>query len=444
MKTSPSSAPIQLKQTKQQFTTVEGYLSYELGNAVQSLPPLFTRLLAGGLSLLFVSALTWAAVSQIDEVADTQGQLIPANPVQPMHALAGGRLKEIKVTERQHVQAGDLLIQLDPTLSQAEVQRLEQLVTLNREELARLEAERTGKTQAGEDLQNQLLAARLKEFRDRRSAAAAEANRQQSMLQAARVQLSRLQEDLNYANTREQSLQALLAPGAIPRLDYLEARNKVTGLQKELAMQSQQIEQAQQSYQAAKDSMNRLDAERQSDILTQITKQRQELADLENKLTQAREQNRQNTIQAPVTGYVYNIQIDKTGGTVQPGGELLSIAPDGEELLVEAKVSNRDIGFVQRDMPAKVKLATFPYQEFGTLDGTVESISPNAIRDKEGNLLYSTRIRLKQHSVNVHGQEVPLAPGMAASAEIVIRQKSVMTFLLEPIIANWDKAFSIR
>jgi len=444
MKTLPSTSPIQLKQTKQQFANAEGHLSYELGSAVQSLPPLFTRLLAGGLSLLFVSALTWATLSKIDEVADTQGQLIPANSVQPMHALAGGRLKEVKVTERQHVQKGDLLIQLDPTLSQSEVQRLDQLVMLNRQELARLEAERTGKTQTGEDLQNQLLASRLKEFSDRRAAAIAEANRQQSMSKAAQVQLSRLQEDLNYVSTREQSLQTLLLSGAVPRLDYLDARNKVTGLQKEIAMQMQQIDQAQQSYQAAKDSMNRLAAERQSDILTQITKQRQALTDLESKLTQASEQNKQNTIQAPVTGYVYNIQIDKTGGVVQPGGELLSIVPDGEELLVETKVSNRDIGFVKQDMPVKVKLATFPYQEFGTLNGTVKSISPNATSDKEGNLLYSARIRLKQHFVKVHGQEVPLAAGMAASAEIVIRQKSVMTFLLEPIIANWDKAFSIR
>ncbi|MBW4504931.1 MAG: HlyD family efflux transporter periplasmic adaptor subunit [Scytonematopsis contorta HA4267-MV1] len=520
MKTAQNIPAIQLRQTKQQFTKLEGHLSTELGNAVQSLPPLYTRLIAGGICLIFTSAIAWATFSKVDEVADTQGQLIPSNPVQPVRALASGRIREIKVSERQHIKKGEFLVQLDPTMSQAELERLQQLAKLSQEELARLEAERIGATSTSTILQNQLLVSRLKDYQARQAAAKAEANRQAALIEQSKVRLSRLQENLlnaktNAANTKinlinaenlrvntlqlspkiksslaivqekEKSFHYLYKKGAIARLQYRmvqdevnkvnmeitkvqneinksadevtnasnrvnEAQDKVISLGKDIAAQFEEIRQAQQSYKAAQNSISRLEAERQSEILTQINKLRSELADLNGKISQAKEQNQQNIIQAPVTGYVYNVKVNKTLGTIQTGDELFSIVPDGEQLIVEVKVNNKDIGFVKeikdenKKMLARVKLATFPYQEFGTLEGKVEKVSPNATSDKDGNLFYTARISINQQSAKGKIQKVLLTPGMAATAEIVIRQKTIMSFLLEPIITNWDKAFSVR
>jgi HlyD family secretion protein len=435
---------VQAQQTKRQFATAQEYLSYELGMARKSPPPLYTRLIAGGICVLVGSAIAWAALSRVDEVATATGQVIPSAQVQPMRALASGLLRDIKVTEGKQVRKGEVLVQLDPTISQAEVERLEKLARLNRSDLARLEAERKGSTQVGTELQNQLLASRLQEFRDRRAAAEAEATRQQSLITTAQVQKARLESDLVYANTKLQGLETLKLEGAIPRFDYLDAQNRVAALQKEIAAQEQAIRQAEQAYQAAQKNAQRLASERRSEILTQIDKQHQELTDLEGKLSQAREQRNQNTIRAAVNGTVYNVQVMKAGASVQPGQELLSIVPDGEELVLDTKVSNQDIGFVRSGMRAKVKLATFPYQEFGMIEGTVVSISPNSISEKDGNLVFPTRIKLQKHSVRVKGQDIKLTPGMSASAEIVTRQKTILSFLLDPITASWDKAFSIR
>ena len=215
-------------------------------------------------------------------------------------------------------------------------------------------------------------------------------------------------------------------------------------LQKEAAVQKQAIEQARQAHQAAIKNATRLESERQSEILTQIDKQQQELTDLDGKLTQAQAQHKHSTIRAGVTGTVYNIKISKTGFTVQPGDEVLSIVPDGETLILEAKVQNQDVGFVRSGMRVKVKLATFPYQEFGMVEGIVSRVSPNAVNQPNAELVFPVRIRLKQRSVRANDREVLLSPGMAASAEIVIRQKTVMSFLLDPITASWDRAFSVR
>ena len=438
------SKSVQRQQTKIQFANAQDYLNYELGNAQRRLPPLYIRLLGFSVCALVGSTIAWATFSKVDEVATAPGQVIPASQVQPMRSLAGGHLREINVTEGKAVKQGDVLVQLDPTQSTAEVQRLQKLAAQNRDSLARLEAERSGKVQAGSVLQNELLASRLREYRDRRAAAEADASRQLSTMRSAQVQKTRLQADLAFASQKSQAMRSLAIQGAVPRFDYIDTQNKVEGLQKETAIQEQTIEQARQAFQAAKNNARRLESERQSEILTQIDKQQQELTDLEGRLFQAREQQKQSTIRAGVTGTVYNVKVAKTGAAVHAGDELLSIVPASEELLVEAKVPNQDIGFIKTGMRVKVKLATFPYQEYGMVEGTVSKISPNAVSEQEAGLVFPVQVRLKQHFVKVNGQEVSLAPGMAATAEIVTRQKTVLSFLLDPITGSWDRAFSVR
>lgn len=143
------STSVQRQQTKYQFANTQDYLNYELGNAQRRLPPLYTRLLGVGICALVGGTITWATFSKVDEVATAPGQVVPASQVQPMRSLASGLLREIKVTEGKLVNKGDVLVQLDPTISQSEVDRLEKLSQQSRETLIRLQAERNGNTQAG-------------------------------------------------------------------------------------------------------------------------------------------------------------------------------------------------------------------------------------------------------------------------------------------------------
>ncbi|MBE9181511.1 HlyD family type I secretion periplasmic adaptor subunit [Oculatella sp. LEGE 06141] len=457
MQSTQTTTSARARQTRQQFVNPEDYLSYELGKAVRELPPLYTRLLAGSMTALVVSAIAWAYFSKVDEVAVANGELIPSAQVRPIRALEGGVIRSINVKEGEEVTQGDVLIEQDPTLSRSEVDRLEQSAALIRQDLARLEAERTGQRSSGNTLQDQLLASRLQEFDTRREGAIAEANRQKATIAEASVQLTRLQENLVNARTtlanaqdREQSLRSLV-DGAIPRFDYLEARDRLTeaedrvgSLQQEIAAQQQAVQQTQQAYQSAQQAVNRLGSERQSEILSQLNQRKEELANLEGQLAQAQIRNDGETIKAPISGRIYNIQATLAERTIEPGEELLSILPDGGGLMLQVKVLNRDIGFIDKGMRAKIKVATFPFQEFGTIEGEVVEVSPNAIVDQELGLVFITQVRLNKTSVPVRGQEVQLTPGMAASAEIVTRQRTVLTFLLEPITRRFDEAFSVR
>jgi HlyD family secretion protein len=492
------SSPAQARQTRERFANPEDQLSYELGKAVQELPPLYTRLLAASISVLVLGAIAWAHFSKVDEVAVGQGELLATTQVRPVRSLGEGSIREVKVKEGDRIQKGEILVERDSALPQTEVDRLTKSAKLIREDLGRLEAERKGETAAGTSLQDQLLTSRLRDFEATKAGALAEANRQLAAINAAKVRLTRLQDNLanakiNLANSKTNLANAkdilpktqenlanaqkrlkyyepLLASGAVPRLDYLEAQDrlvkaqaevsrtqteittasdrvteaqdKVTSLEKDIATQQQEIRQAQEAYQKARNDTARVDSERKSEILTQLNKRREEQTTVEGELEQAQKQRSRETIEAPVSGTVYSVKATK--GPVQAGEELLSILPDGEQLVLEVKVLNRDIGFIREGMKAKVKMAAFPFQEFGTLDGEVIKVSPNAIVDKNLGLVFPTRIKLKQHTMKVRGQDVLFTPGMAATGEIVTRQKSILTFLIEPVTRRFNEAFSVR
>ncbi|MBS9384912.1 MAG: HlyD family efflux transporter periplasmic adaptor subunit [Dolichospermum sp. BR01] len=498
MKFSLAANAVQARQTKERFAKPEEQLSYELGKAVQELPPLYTRLLAGTMSFVIFGTISWAHFSEIDEVATATGELIASTQVRPVTALGNGSILAVKVKEGDRVTKDQILIQRDPNFQQTDVNRLAKSSKLIEDDLQRLQAERSGGKTAGTILQDELLNSRLLDYKAKQAAAAAEAKRQQSILNQAKVRLSRLQENLanakvsftnvqknlenvkslrsmldnnlSIAQQREENLRTLVEPGALTRVDYLdakerlnranadiirnadeitknqnnltEAKDKIASLEKDAAAQFQEINQAEQAYQTARNQNIRLTSERQSEILTQINKRKEELTTVAGQLEQARQQKDGETIKAPVAGTIYKIKATK--GPVQSGEELLSILPEGEEMLLEVKVLNRDIGFINQGMKAKVKIATFPFQEFGVVEGEVLQISPNAIVDKELGLVFPTRIKLSKHSLNVRGQEVEFNPGMAANAEIVTRQKSVLTFIIEPITRRFSEAFSVR
>ena len=488
----------QARQTKQKFARPEEQLSYELGKAVQELPALYTRLLAGTISFVVCGAIAWAHFSKIDEVATASGELIVATQVRPVTSIGEGSILNVRIEEGDEVAKNQVLIERDPDIKQTDVARLMRNAALIRQDLQRLNAERQGYSSTGNPLQNELLNSRFQDYQARQASAEAEANRQTAIIKQAQARLSRLRENLDnakisqnnaksnltnskiirdrvktnqkLAQKREKSLRILAEAAVVSRLDYLaaqerlnlanteiikaddqivnandrltQAKDRVKSLEKDIAAQTQEIRQAEQAYEAVRSQAQRLASQRQSEILTEINKRKEELTSIIGELELAKKRQNSETIKAPFGGTVYNIKATK--GPVQSGEELLSILPEGEELMLQVKVRNRDIGFIRQGMRTKVKMATFPFQEFGTVNGEVVEISPNATVDEELGLVFPTRIKLNKDSMMVKGQEVPFTPGMVATGEIVTRKKSILTFIVEPVTRRFSEAFSVR
>lgn len=400
MKFSLASSPAQSRQTRQQFANPDAYLSYELGKAVQELPPLYTQLVAVSLSLAVFGAIAWASFSKVDEVAVAPGQLIPSEQVQPVRALDAGNIQAIKVKQGQHVRRGDTLVELESQQFQADVDKLKDQAESIRADLKRA------------------------------TEAAAEGHK--ARINEAEIELSRLRDNLNYAKRDVNRLRILNVNSAIPRQDYEHAQDKVRDLEKNIAVQEKSIQQLNQDY--------------RSENLTQLSQRRDDLSNVERQLNQAKDRLKKQTISAPVAGTVYDLKATSGEGTVQTGQELLSILPEGKESLLEVEVSNQYRGFIDEGMKVKVKIDSFPYQEFGTIDGTVVYVSPNAVSNNKnsGTNVFLARIKLKKLSIRVRGKDKNLTAGMSATGEIIMRQKSILSFLIEPITQRFDEVFSVR
>ena len=251
-------------------------------------------------------------------------------------------------------------------------------------------------------------------------------------------------EILNAAAAVNQSNQQLVA--AANRIN--EAENQIITLKKQIQASRDQRKQAEQAMEAAKNNAANLQPQRQSEILMKLTQRRTELTQKLGQLEVAKQQKSERAaIKAPFDGTVYNVKV--TQGPVQQGEELLSILPQDQKLVMEVKILNRDVGFVRPGMKAKVKLAAFPYQQFRVIDGELLSVSPDAVVERDANgrelgPVFLAKVKLAQSAVTVRGNEVELTPGMTGTADIVMRQKSILSFLVEPITRKFDEAFSIR
>lgn len=446
----------QARRTRRELDA-SNFLDYELGQAVRRLPPLYTRLLAGSITGMLLAAGAWAHFSKIDAVAVAPGELVPSTQVRPIRALDNGLVLDIKVQEGARVQKGEPLIVKDRTLPNAEVQRLENEIQFIQSDINRLETEwQGGALNSNDPLQTELLGARQQDYLSRLSAARSEVSRQQALIQEATIKLNQLSEnrinaDLTLSNAieREQTFDSLANEGAVGRLDFLEAKDRliqandtVASLDKQIAAQQQTVRQAQEAYSAATDTVNQLISQYRGNVLSELNRRRETMTTLKGQLTAAQVTQERETITAPFDGTAYNVVA--TQGTVQSGEALLSVLPDNESLVLEVKILNRDIGFIEPQQRAKVKIATFPFQEFGIIEGEVISISPNATVDKELGLVFVAKVQLEQNSIDVHGKSINLVPGMTGTAEIVTRQRSVLQFLLEPIVRKFSEASSVR
>lgn len=400
MKLPFTSSPTQARQTKEQFANPDAYLDYELGKAVQELPPLYTRLVGITLSLAVFGAIAWAGLNKVDEVAEAHGKLILGEQdVQPVRAPSGGKIKYInstKVKEGSLVQQGEILVVLNSESSRAEIETLKQQSLSIKQDIERA-------TKAAQENQK----ARMNE---------------------AKIEYERLLNNFNSAKRKADKECPFY--GGIP---YVRCENAQV-----------ELNNARKSFEAQKPKMKQLEESYKTGALSELSKRREELKSVEGKIKQAINQLQNQVITSPIAGKVYNIKVNQGQGIVQIGEDLLSILPEGKQPLLEVDLPNQYKAFVHEKMKAKVKIEALNYQEFGTIDGEVIDVSPNAVtRDKDSSKeVYPTRIKLDSVQLKKRGLDKQLTAGMKAEGDIVMRQKTVLSLLLEPMMRKFDDVFS--
>ena len=413
---------------------------------VTETPPSPTgRLVMWTLVILLVVGLIWACIGKINEVAVAPGKVIPTGQVKTVQVKNKGIIKEIYVKEGQHVEEGEKLVLLDPTSTDADYNSLKQRAAYYKLDISRLEAELNGTSfqpQKDKDLETADLMAeqtlyqsRVSQYRAERTAAATAVSQKQSALAADQQTYEKYAGMLSIAIEKEQRLKQLVQENAIAEFQLLEQTSQRINLEKTASAQQDAVNQARSELAEANAKLANVDALYKKDIMTALVESRKQYLSYQEEIKKADENQRLATVVAPCSGRVYNLAVHTEGGVVTDAQPLLIIVPDGVELEFEVWADNKDIGFIQYGQQAEVKIDTYNFQKFGFMKAEVDEISADAYddsKDPEHYKKYRLLLKPTDSSINIFGKEATLTPGMSVNAEIIIKEKRIIEFFLDP------------
>lgn len=405
-------------------------------------------------------ALLWACLGRIDVVATATGKIIPSGKTKIIQASETAVIKAIHVRDGQSVRAGQLLLELDSTSADADVERVRSDLLAARVDSARASAmldvinKRTSPhslsgTIPEADPAHVLAAERwlqgqYQEYRSSLDQADAEIQQRQADIQSARIQVASLQKTLPIAVKLAGDYERLLQKQYIARHAYLEKEQARLDLERQLSVQQASVLQSTAARQEAERRRDGVVAQTRRAMLDLLQQADQKIAAFGQDLTKARYQEDLTTIKSPVDGTVQQLEVHTVGGVITPAQPLMVLVPDGQPVEVEAMLENKDIGFVRAGQAVTVKVETFTFTKYGTIDGEITSVSSDAIEDEKRGLVYSSKIRLNNDTLKVNGVDIKLSPGMAVTAEVKTDTRRVIEYFLSPLQQHVNESLRER
>ena len=392
-------------------------------------------------AVAFFAFLLWASLAQVDEVTKGQGKVIPSTKLQTITASEAATVSEIMVKSGQQVKKGQLLARLDSAESrqvQAETESLQARVS-------RLTAEGMGGSVActGTDCAGEAALRNARESAVRSKVAALQAGADQARRDAAEAAgtAQSLQSSLALAQKQVAMLEPLAAKHIVPETDLLDKRREVVDLQGRIAAAREQQGKAMAAVREAEAQAAQANFEFKQSALDERSQVAAKIAVNEETLRGARGRE----IRSPVDGVVNDVQVTTVGQYVQPGQKIMEVVPMGEKLLVETRVRPSDIAFIKVGDKALVKVTAYDFSIYGGLDGRVVQVSADSIYDeKEKEAYFTVIVETDKSYLMSLGHPLPITPGMMTNTQIITGYKSVLTYLLKPVLKARSEALQER
>ncbi|NJC87942.1 MAG: HlyD family type I secretion periplasmic adaptor subunit [Desulfuromonas sp.] len=404
------------------------------------------------IAVLMVIFLIWATFTKLDEVTRGMGQVIPTQRVQTIQNLEGGILEEILVQENQIVEKGDVLVRIDNSMAASQFRDVSGKASEYRASVARLEAEGEGRSfnlPAGVDPQiasDQTAIYRARQQQIQSELGVLQSQQQQKQQEIAEMQsrLSQLERNLDLARQQRDIAKPLVDQGVYPKVDFLAREREVANLQGDIDALRLAIPRARSAAEEIHRRMSQRQAEYKAQSLDELNKRRVELKSLNEMMSAGQDRVTRTEVRSPVRGTVKQLNLNTLGGVVKPGEPIMEIVPLDDTLMVEARVRPADIAFLRPGQKAMIKITAYDFSIFGGLEGVVEAISADTIADEKGEHFYKVKLRTQTGTLNYHGENLPIIPGMMASVDILTGKKSVLSYLLKPILKMKQNALRER
>jgi len=396
--------------------------------------------------------LLWAALAQVDEVTRGEARVIPSRQLQVVQSLDGGIVSEINVQEGQVVEAGQLLLRVEETRATAGMRESAATGIALRARAARLRALAEGKpfeppeAKDEEDRrtveeERRLYASRLSELEAQLAVVRQQMAQRQQEQSEAQARRTAAQRGLELAQQELAQTRPLLATGAVSQVEILRLERDVTKNRGEAEQATAQIARA-----AA--AINESQRKAQEAELAFRNEARRDLAEAMGKLNALNEgavaladKVSKSQIKSPVRGRVQRLLANTVGGVVTPGKDIVEIVPLDDTLVLEARVAPKDIAFIRPEQAATVKFTAYDFSIYGGLEAKVENISPDTVVDDRGNAFYLVRVRTLKPGFN---DKLPIIPGMTAEVDVLTGKKTVLSYLLKPVLKVRDGALRER
>ncbi|MCA6941660.1 HlyD family type I secretion periplasmic adaptor subunit [Pectobacterium polaris] len=427
----------------------------EVSRAMAEDSPRSIRFTLWAIGAFFLFFILWAGLANIDEVTRGDGKAIPSSRLQKIQNLEGGIITEVFIREGQVVNAGDPLLRLDDTRFASNVGETEadRLALLSR--IERLNAEISGQELVlSEEITTQApkIAAGEKELYNSR--------RQQlhNEISGLQEQLIQRQQELRDFSAKEiqfrnslgllqqeiKMSEPLIAEGAISKVEVLRLRRAEVETRGQLDSIKLSIPRAESAIKEGENKIEETRSRYKSEALSQLSEAQTSLNKIAATGKALEDRVNRTLVVSPVRGIVQQVLVNTIGGVIQPGSDLVEIVPLDDKLLVEAKIRPQDIAFLHPGQDAIIKLTAYDYTIYGGLKGQLEQISPDTVTDKEGNSFYIIRLRTDKNYLGSADKPLLIIPGMVASVDIITGKKTILSYLLKPIIRAKAEALRER
>jgi adhesin transport system membrane fusion protein len=416
------------------------------------------NLLLIAIVVFFAVALAWAANAPLDESVRGSGKVIPSTEIKRIQNFEGGIVKEILVREGESVTKGQILVLLDQTQMTSRFREQQSAYLDQILSIARLEAELAGKNDIdfpaeakGEkphvlDSQRQLLRSRNDNRRSGLTVLESAREQRSQELKELRNKLDFLQRQHVLLKKEVEMTQTMVTKGAASDMELLRAQRQLTDLSGQIADSRIAIPKVAAALDGAVHRIEEEKSKQSSEILKELNMLRAEMEGRKEKLPALEDQMDRTSVRSPVDGTVKRVFVTTIGEAVGAGKEMLEIVPREDTLLVEAKVLPQDIAFLHPGQDAQVKITAYDFSIYGSMPGTVEHISADAITDEQQKLsYYLIKVRTKSASLtDRNGKELPIIPGMVAEVDVLTGKKTVLEYVMKPIIKTTRGALHER
>ncbi|WP_457356432.1 HlyD family type I secretion periplasmic adaptor subunit [Roseateles sp. P5_D6] len=354
-------------------------------------------------------AITWSALAKVDEITRSDGRIVPDGREQVIASLDAGILRELKVREGQEVQAGEDLAYLDPTRVEAQQNEGQAKLLALKAAAARLDAEANGRVSihwpAGIDPKARYAQGEAESFEARKRLL-------DEAVGAINRSLGMISKELKLAQDMSKS-------GLMSDVEVMRLNRQVNEIQQQRT--------------------ERLSRYRQ-EASQELVRVQSEMAQMDEQMVVRQDALTRTVLKSPVHGVVKSIKSGTVGGVIASGAPILEISPIGPKVLVEARIKPKDIGFIRLGQTAEVKLAGYDFNTYGGLEGKVTYMSPDAVTegDKSGEGHYRVIVTSERNNLKYKGEKLPVIPGMTSQVEIKTGERSVLSYLLRPMMKSQE------